>query len=438
LQPGHYLIADKREHFIAKYWDLDYAQSEHEVVIEDELQVIEEFGRLFHESVRLRLRADTPVCCHVSGGLDSSAVLGVAAQYSSKLASFTVSFEEESYDELDISQEMAHCAGADIYPVQVSQSDLIEYLPDAVYFSEGLAVNGHLTAKYLLNKAIRRAGFKVALTGEGSDEVVAGYPHLRSDLFSATGQQHLLAGLHSNNRASAGIMLKHGESLPLTAVATRLGYVPGFLEAKGTLGHKICSVLSHDFKAKFASRDGYAELLDCFDVDGQLAGRNRVHQSLYLWSKTALTNYILRTLGDGMEMASSIEGRLPFLDHHLFEFVRNLPVSIKIKGTIEKYILREAVKPFITETIYKRRKHPFVAPPISAFTTPAASSALHDTLRSKSFASVPFFDQSKVIELLDRLPGMNAADRAATDPVLMTALSAAALQDRFKLRGMRS
>ncbi len=201
------------------------------------------------------------------------------------------------------------------------------------------------------------------------------------------------------------------------------------------MGYKVCSVLSQEFKTKFQSRDSYKELLDCFDLDGQLTGRNRVHQSLYLWSKTALTNYILRTLGDGMEMASSVEGRLPFLDHHLFEFVRNLPVSLKIKGTVEKYILREAVKPFVTETIYKRRKHPSSLRLSVLSQRPGLRRLCRTPCAASRFAANPFFDQSKLIALLDRLPSMNEADRAATDPVLMTALSAAAMQDRFKLRG---
>lgn len=434
LQPGQYLLATEDRVITQTYWDLDYSEESAEFNVSDEREVIERFRFLLDESVRLRLRADTPVCCHLSGGLDSSAVLGIAAQYSkSPVQCFTVSFEESSYDEYEIASEMARFAGADLHAVRVSQSDLIEYLPDAVYFSEGFAVNGHLAAKYLLNKEIRRGGYKVALTGEGSDEVVAGYPHLRSDLFSSTGREHLLTALHANNRASAGIMLKHGDSLPLHAVQEALGYVPAFLEAKGSLGHKLRSVLELDYVSSYSGKDCYAELIASMDVSGQMRGRNRVNQSLYVWTKTALANYILRTLGDGMEMSHSVEGRLPFLDHHLFEYVRTLPVSMKIKESVEKFVLREAVRPNVTERIYSRRKHPFVAPPVSAFSTAGSNDRLNDTLRTKGFSEVPFFDQRKMIDLLDRLPSMTEAERSAYDPVLMTALSAAAMQERFDL-----
>ncbi len=433
LPPGHFLTAHDGKIEIERYWDLDYGLDADSWKENDET-LIAEFGSKLEDAVRLRLRAEAPVCAHLSGGLDSSAVVGLAMKHASKpLKCYSISFEEESYDELEIAKEMAAFAGGDFEPILVSQKKLIECLPDAVYYSEGFAVNGHLPAKYILNQVIRKGGYKVALTGEGADEVVAGYPHLRSDLFKSDGRQSLLADLHNSNVASAGIMLQHGQSLSLGSVEEKLGYIPGFIEAKGTLGFKICSVLDEKFKAQYAGRDAYAELLNCFDIAGQMTGRNRVSQSLYLWSKTALVNYILRTLGDGMEMANSVEGRLPFLDHHLFEFARRLPLDLKIKGTTEKYVLREAVKPLISETIYKRQKHPFVAPPLSRFANKEADGALQDVLRSKNFESVPFFDHGKVRQLLDSLPTMKAEDRGALDPVLMTAMSAAALHQRYKL-----
>lgn len=435
LCPGHYLLSDGNSVKTYKYWDLNYAPETSDIEQIDENEAIERFAYYLDESVRLRLKADIPVGCHLSGGLDSSAVLGLAAKHSTKpIQCFSVSFTDTDYDELAIAQEMANYAGAVLHPVYVSQYDLLEYLPQAVQLSEGLAVNGHLSAKFLLNKAINKSGYKVMLTGEGSDEVVAGYPHLRSDLFLAQGRSELLSQLHSTNRASQGIMLKQGQSLKLDAIEGKLGYIPSFLEAKGTLGCKMRSILNNTFIQNFSTRDAYSDLIEFFDVEQQLKNRHRVNQSLYLWSKTALANYILRTLGDGVEMANSIEGRLPFLDHHLFEYVRNLPLHLKINDTIEKYILREATKPVITETIYKRQKHPFVAPPVSRFKDKNAYQFLRDNIESTNFESVPFFDKNKINQLLDRLPSMSEEEQAATDPILMTALSASALQERYKLK----
>lgn len=436
LEPGKYLLAHESNIQTFTYWDLNYSKSGAVNTVSEaaEREMIEECRHQLSEAVRLRMRADIPVCAHLSGGLDSSAVVALAMQVTNNpVQCFSVSFEEETYDEKEIAGEMAKLAGADFHPVRVSQADLITHLSDAVYFSEGLAVNGHLTAKYILNKEIARSGYKVALTGEGSDEVLAGYAHLRSDLFKSDGREHLLADLHASNKASQGIMLMHGQSLGLKAVKEKLGYIPGFLEAKGSLGHKMCALLSDDLTRRYKNYDAYEHFVDAFDVEGQLAERNHVYQSLYLWTKSALANYILKTLGDGMEMANSVEGRLPFLDHHFFEYIRDLPLSMKINGTTEKYILKEALKPFITKTIYSRQKHPFVAPPVSAFATDAAKTLLNDSLRSQSFASVPFFDQKKVVNLLESLPNLTEGERAALDPVLMMVVSTACIQDRFKL-----
>lgn len=433
LEPGKYLLAHEHNVQTFTYWDMNYSRYKAVSKLSD-AEMIEGCRHHLSEAVRLRMRADIPVCAHLSGGLDSSAVVALAMQVATTpIQCFSVSFEEETYDERELAGEMATKAGADFHPVRVTQADLIEHLSDAVYYSEGLAVNGHLTAKYILNKEIRRKGFKVALTGEGSDEVLAGYAHLRSDLFKTDGREHLLADLHASNKASQGIMLMHGQSLTLKAVQDKLGYVPGFLEAKGSLGHKMCGLLNDGFTSKFAGYDAYERFVAAFDTDGQLAGRSHVYQSLYLWTKSALANYILKTLGDGMEMANSVEGRLPFLDHHFFEYIRDLPLSMKINGTTEKYILKEAVQPFITETIYKRQKHPFVAPPVSAFANDAAKQLLNDSVRSKSFSRVPFFDQKKVIALLESLPTLSDSERSALDPVFMMVVSAACIHDRFKL-----
>jgi asparagine synthase (glutamine-hydrolysing) len=158
-----------------------------------------------------------------------------------------------------------------------------------------------------------------------------------------------------------------------------------------------------------------------------------VHQALYLWAKTQLPNYVLAMLGDRMEMAHSIEGRVPFLDHHVVELVRALPVAQKIRGITEKWVLREATRSVLTPTVYARHKHPFTSPPVALAPDERLHQLLQDTLRGPVLASLPFYDRTKVVDLLDRLPAMDAAARTAVDPALMVLLSACVLHDRFGL-----
>jgi asparagine synthase (glutamine-hydrolysing) len=273
----------------------------------------------------------------------------------------------------------------------------------------------------------------VVLSGEGSDEILGGYAHLCRDLFqmeSDGGQR--TAGLATAHADMVGIQLPEGESLPLGGVRQRLGYVPSFLEAKATLGYRMRGLLSAEFRQRFAGVDPFVRFLEAVDP-----GRSRpwhpVDRSSYLWSRSALANYILRTLGDGTEMAHSLEGRLPFLDSVLFDFVRQIPTGRKIHGITEKYILRQALRDLLPNAVLERTKHPFTAPPLSRFSNPTLDAFLHDTLRSSAFAAVPFFDRSRVLALLDRLPHLCDRERVATDPVLMLALTACLAQERFSL-----
>jgi len=134
-----------------------------------------------------------------------------------------------------------------------------------------------------------------------------------------------------------------------------------------------------------------------------------------------------------MEMAHSIEGRVPFLDHHVVELLGRVPVSFKIRGMTEKYLLREAAKPVITDTVYNRQKHPFLSPPATTTPTEKFHQMLQDTLRGPALASLPLLDQGRVVTLLDRLPKMSETEAMSWDPPLTSVLSACVLQERFKL-----
>jgi len=134
-----------------------------------------------------------------------------------------------------------------------------------------------------------------------------------------------------------------------------------------------------------------------------------------------------------MEMGHSIEGRVPFLDHHLVEVIRSQPVSQKIRGMTEKYVLREAVRDVITDTVYRRQKHPFLAPPATLDPQGKLNAFVQDTLRGPQLAGIPFFDQEKIIDMLDRIDEMDDGGRVANDATLMFATSACVLHERFRL-----
>jgi asparagine synthase (glutamine-hydrolysing) len=439
LPAGHFLLATARHRNVVRYWDLDFplvgakdtrSDSEH----------AEELREALDEAIRLRLRADVPVAVYLSGGLDSCSLLGLSARIAPTVPhAFTIAFDHPTYDELPIAREMAAHAGAELTPVPVSDDDIADDFASAVLHAETVFNNTNGIAKFRLSRAVRDAGYKVVLTGEGADEILAGYPHFRRDmiLHDRAGQdpamvQRMLSELSGKNTISRGILMPDGDGLPLGSIRTMLGgFAPTWIEAMAASGAKMRGLLSADLLAQLGQRDPYALFAGNMDVS-RLEGRDPVHQAQYLWAKSVLPMFILCVLGDRMEMAHSVEGRVPFLDHRVAEIAAATPVHQKIRGTVEKHVLREAARGVLTETVYRRQKHPFFGPP--ATTTPGTR--LHeraqDTLR-RSLRSIPFYDADAVLALLDRLPAIDTAMRTALDPVILSMLSVVALQEGFGL-----
>jgi asparagine synthase (glutamine-hydrolysing) len=185
VPPGYRLTADANGISLAQYWDVEYPVVGDGPPALSDAEYIEQFRAVLDDAVRVRLRADVPVGCYLSGGIDSCAVLGLAARRrSDPIRAFTLRFEHEDYDEGKFAEDMARKAGADWTPIPISQTELADNFADAIYHAEHPCINAHFVAKFLLSRAVRDAGFKVVLTGEGSDELLAGYAHFREDLLS--------------------------------------------------------------------------------------------------------------------------------------------------------------------------------------------------------------------------------------------------------------
>jgi asparagine synthase (glutamine-hydrolysing) len=441
IPPGHFLMATDKHVQVTKYWDFDYPKAGTIPPKQNEKDYAAEFRHELEEAVRIRLRADVPVGVYLSGGLDSCSVLGLAAKHHPEpIRAFTLTFENAEYDEGPIAKEMAAMAGAEFNTIPIGQRDLAENFVDAIAQSETICLNAHGVAKYLLSRAVRDAGYKVVITGEGSDEILGGFAHFRRDmlLYNSEGQepadlQEMMKWLEDHNSVSRGLLLPDGEVGTMDSVRRVLGYVPSWIETFSSRVVKFRPLLSRDFRERFGHLEGQYPVLEDTDVRGQLTGRDPLHQSLYLWSKAVMANYILTMLGDRMEMGHSIEGRVPFLDHKLVELIVRQPVHQKILGMTEKYVLREAVRDVITDTVYRRQKHPFLSPPATVEPDHTFNHFVQDTLRGKVMASLPFFDQKEVVSLLDRLPAMDVGARTAYDQVLMSMVSMCVLQERFGL-----
>jgi asparagine synthase (glutamine-hydrolysing) len=441
VPPGHYLVAGPTGMQLCRYWDFSYPETESLAAARTDADWTEELHATLDEAVRLRLRADVPVGCYLSGGLDSCSVIGLAARHlSTPIRAFTLAFEDAAYDEAPIAREMAARANAEFYPIPIRQADLAEHFADAAWNAEALFINAHGVAKYVLSRAVRDAGYKVVLTGEGSDEILAGYPHFRRDmlLYDSAGQdpavvRALLAELEQNNAVSRGMLLPDGDSAPLDAVRNALGFVPSWIEAAGGRLVKLQGLWSDDTQVALGARVAFGEMMNELPIRDRLAGRAPVNQALYLWAKTVLPNYILTVLGDRMEMAHSVEGRVPFLDHEVVELISRMPVHLKIRGMTEKYVLREAARPVLTDAVYRRQKHPFLSPPATLNPHDRLHQMVQDTLRGSGLDHLPFVDRAKVVGLLDGLGALEPGEQVSIDQILMILLSGCVLGERLGL-----
>lgn len=418
IPPGHYMIATQERVRITQYWDFNFRDEHFPPPQRSDEDWAAEFRGALDEAVRIRLRADVPVACYLSGGIDSCAVLGLAARHQARpIRAFNISFDTPQLDEKEIAREMAAKAGAEFVAIPVGQDDLADHFADAIEQAETLCNNAHGVAKYLLSRVVRDAGFKVVLTGEGADEILAGYNDFQVDMRRPAGAPAVLNGMVA----------------PLDTVRKRLGFAPYWMELHAATAQVMQSFMAKEFLDGFPRGDWFRSLISEIDVPSQLAGRHPLNQALYLGAKSRLPNYILTMLGDRMEMAHSVEGRLPFLDHHVVEVTSAQPVNQKIRGTTEKYVLREAMRDVVSDTAYCRRKHTFRAPHAALRRGERLHALVEDMLRGPALAAIPYLDQRRIAAFLDRLPSFDDKRLISSDRALMRLASACVLQERFRL-----
>ena len=440
VPPGCFAIAQDGEVRIYPYWDWEFPTAD-EIARDDrsEEEIVADFREVLRDAVRERLVADVEVACYLSGGIDSCAVLGLAQQEMDQpIRAFTLSFEEALYDEAAIAKAQAELVGSSFEPIPVTGRELADAYADAIWHTEIPWFNGHGVAKFLLSRAVRDAGIKVVFTGEGADEMLGGYPFFRVDAIhhdpslAEHERSELIDRMFEANEAARAIMMPQEVSESgLLGVEQRLGWVPASVGAMAAMSDALEPIYRDEMKQRFASVDGpFVAALDRLPVAQRMAGRNGLNQSLYLQSKTMLPSFILTVLGDRMEMAHSIEGRVPFLDHLVAEDCARMPVPMKVKGMREKHVLREAAKDVLTPEVYDRQKHPFTSPPTRRADDPMME-FYRDTFASQAAREQPLFDPERAAGVLDALMTCPPDQSIAVEGVVQRAAGAIVLHERF-------
>ena len=445
VPPGHVLVAGDGAVHLERYWDLPPSAAGRRGSLlgigkgadADTPRLddcVERAREMTEEAVALRMVAGVPVGCLLSGGLDSSAVLGVAAACTDKpVAAFTVGFERRDYDESDGAREMAAATGADHTVLTLPDSALADHFADTVYHAETIQYNTHGAARFLLSRSVRDAGYKSVLAGEGADEAFFGYEFLRAAAGAGQGIgfRGVLRMLGRLARSPARRYPGLAAASPwLARIALLLPFAPSlFTRLTRGIGH-IHSVCTSDFLRGFQGYDLYRTYYRRCNAAAGLSQREPSRQLLYLWLHSIFANYHMAA--DRLDMAHGVEVRLPFLDHHLFEYVNSLPVATLTAPPREKLLLRKAMRPYVSNAVYERTKRAFMAPSAVGVAGPLHD-FLQDTLRGDAMRQVPFISHAHVVGILDGIADLSAADGPSIDSLLLMLASVAVLQERYRL-----
>ena len=394
IKPGHCLIIERKHGKFTirdeKYWDMDFPLASERSETYDEQEYIEGVREQLMAAVQHRLEADVPVACYLSGGIDSCSILGLSsASQQSAVKAFTIGFDDADYDETAIAKQMAQATQADQDILMLRADHLYDNFVETLWHTERTIYNTLGVAKFLMSRHVKEAGYKVVVTGEGSDELFAGYPAFRRDMIlhgldslSAAERVSWEQMLAESNKLFKGAMLAEDE-LDDPALTARVGFTPSCLQPWLASARHAPGLMHPDLRKAVAGYRPGAAIAEQLDAD-MLRERHPLDRAQYVWIKTMLEGQILTWGGDRVDMANSMEARPAFLDHHLAEYACSIPPSMRIKGRTEKYVLREAMKGLLPKVLYEREKFAFMAPP--AHTDPrkwAAMKAVADEFLSR-------------------------------------------------------
>ncbi|BDS06900.1 asparagine synthetase B [Oceaniferula spumae] len=374
LDPGYFLRIRKRNGKLdilkQRYWDYDFPYEDDRPSKVDEQEHVERIREELIRAIVLRLEADVPVGCYLSGGIDSCCILGLATgAMQSPTKAYTISFDDTNYDEAPIAKQMAESMGADQEVINLKAADLYgENYVKTVWHAERTFYNTLGVAKNLMSKRVWDSGYRCVITGEGADELFAGYPALKRDMFLhglSHEPDHVRAEYQqalekTNSLFKGAILAENQRSHP--AWEKLCGFTPSWLQPWMDTLDLARPLLSDDLQHELQGYDPIEEIASRLDKD-MLDGRHPLDKAQYTWSKCQLEGQILNWGGDRVDMANSMESRPAFLDHHLAAAAVDVPPNLRIKGNVEKHILREAVKGVLPEVLYKREKFAFMAPP---------------------------------------------------------------------------
>jgi asparagine synthase (glutamine-hydrolysing) len=402
LLPGHTLVWRDGQVEIKRYWDVSFAKTSD--TARGDQDYIDEWADLFRTSVRLRLMADVPLGMFLSGGIDSSAIAAVmSTMVSEPIKTFSVAFKEREANELEYARLIAEAYKTNHHEVVVSPEEFFSALPKLVWHEDEPLAHPSSVALYFVSR-LASQHVKVVLTGEGSDELLAGYARYRKTIYNLA----LGARYHGTMPAAIRNAIRNRiDGLPVNSkvrqklVRTFLSLQPDiesiYFDNFAVFSRSAQNdLLTPETRARTGALDPYAGVRSLLEKTDAQSPLDRL---LYADIKTYLHELLMKQ--DQMSMAASVESRVPFLDHKLVEFTSRLPERLKLRGWTTKYVLRKAMKGVLPEAILSRPKMGFPVPIGKWFRGPYRS-IINEYVLSGRALSRGIFQEVMVRSLVNR------------------------------------
>jgi asparagine synthase (glutamine-hydrolysing) len=355
LPPAHVLVAERGHIRVSKYWDLEFT-GDGDARREEEY--LEELDAHLREAVRLRMISDVPLGAFLSGGIDSSAVVAYMVESSDKPpVTISVGFEHQGFDEVEHAETVARHLNCEFHALTASPR-VEELLPKLAWHFDEPFADSSAVPTYYVSKAARQL-VTVALSGDGGDELWAGYARHRVEQW----EQRVRGALGPASRIAGWL----GQALPLSVKGARsLRHLAANPDQAYALKHAYGmfepgakrQLYSGDFRRRVNGHDALATFRDAYRA---CSSSDPLDRSMYVDARTYMIDDVL-TKVDRMSMAVSLEAREPLLDHKLLEFAARVPASLKLKDGRSKYLLRRVLERRVPRSIVERKKSGFAAP----------------------------------------------------------------------------
>lgn len=435
LPPGHFMLVEDGRTTVERYWEMTFPD-DGDVPRRPTRDYAEELRDLLVDAARIRLRADVPVGAYLSGGLDSSTVTAIVrSQTTNPLETFSIAFTDGDYDESGFQLTMAEALGTEHHVVRATYRDIGAVFPEVVWHAETPLMRTAPAPMFLLSGLVRENRFKVVLSGEGADELFAGYDLFReakirrfwAEQPDSTCRPALFDRVYPWKPGSSSDFVKAFFGLGLTEVDAR-DYSHA-LRWRTTARAK--RFFSEDVRRAAADGDHLAPAYPKgFDAWGHL------QQAQYLETTILLSQYLLSSQGDRMAMAHSVEGRFPFLDHRVVEFADRLPAAVKLNGLTEKFLLKQVSREWLPAAISDRPKQPYRAPIHRAFFNDSPPGYVEELLSRPAIEQTGYFNPNAVDQLVAKLGrGMPLGE---TDDMALAGIISTQLVHRQFVSGPRT